>query len=397
MDNRIRTLLVIVTLLCCTLIAAATVLVFALRPPERVGLPIIGILIIIVTVFQYAIVQTVAHHEQKTRGVDYAAILDSITGGVLVLDGKDNVYILSEDARRYLGLSQDADAEGMYKNDIVRDDELLRCIDAAKHGESTITEYTALGVTLRVLIDPVIFDRKIVGTMVLFLDMGEQLSLQRMKREFTANVSHELKTPLTSISGYAEMIASGLADPKDVPDFAERIYKEAKRMLALIGDIIRLSQLDEGKESAEIEEVDMAQVADECADVLLNSAKTHMIKLNVDAQPCLVRGDRSLLTELAYNLIDNAIRYNRDGGSVDIIVRADSFTVSDTGIGIPKEHQSRVFERFYRVDKSRSKQTGGTGLGLAIVKHVAERYGAEVNLASVEGEGTTISILFRRE
>ncbi|MBO6061754.1 MAG: two-component sensor histidine kinase, partial [Clostridia bacterium] len=228
---------------------------------------------------------------------------------------------------------------------------------------------------------------------LLFLDMGEQLSLQKLRREFTANVSHELKTPLTSISGYAEMIATGLAKGGDVPEFASRIQKESKRLLALISDIIRLSSLDEGAES-DREPVDLALIADECCDVLTRSAEEHGVSLSISTEPFVLTGSASLLSEMVYNLIDNGIRYNKEGGSVTVTVRPGLLRVEDTGIGIPEEHIPHVFERFYRVDKSRSKQTGGTGLGLAIVKHIAEKYGAKIGLESKVGEGTAIELRF---
>ena len=202
---------------------------------------------------------------------------------------------------------------------------------------------------------------------------------EKMRQEFTANVSHELKTPLTSISGYAELIETGIAQPKDIPDFARKIHVEASRMIQLVNDILQLSNLDNVSEAGTpltMETVDLLEVAREC-----------------------VLGSRSLLDELCQNLCDNAIRYNRPGGKVQIITACTrdghcSLTVKDNGIGIPKEAQSSVFERFYRVDKSRSKATGGTGLGLAIVKHIARIHNARIKLESEIGEGTTITVLF---
>ncbi len=341
----------------------------------------------------YVFTSALMRGEKQYHGADYAAMIDSITGGVLVLDGNERIYTVSEDARNYLDLPESA--IGMAKTDAIKDPELLRCIERAAHGESNLTEYTSHGVTLRVLVDPVIFSGQIVGTMLLLLDMGEQLTLQKLKREFTANVSHELKTPLTSISGYAEMIATGLASEKDVPEFAARIQKESKRLLALISDIIRLSSLDEGAEN-EKEPVDMAEIADECRDVLLKSAEDHSVSLELDTESFVIEGSRGLLSELVYNLMDNAIRYNEPGGSVFVTVRPGLVSVRDTGIGIPEEHRDHIFERFYRVDKSRSKETGGTGLGLAIVKHIAEKYGANITLESEVGKGTEIKLAFKR-
>jgi len=241
-----------------------------------------------------------------------------------------------------------------------------------------------------------------VGRIGLLLDVTERTEIDRIKQEFTANVSHELKTPLTSISGYAELIGSGMAKGDDAQDFAGRIHRESTRLLALISDIIKLSRLDEGTDTENFERVDLLSVARECKDVLEISAGRNDISVKITGKSCYVRGSHSQLTELIYNLIDNGIRYNHPGGEVNVTVGEDHtdgirtavVAVSDTGIGIAKEHQSRVFERFYRVDKSRSKETGGTGLGLAIVKHVAERHGAKLELESSVGKGSTIRIIF---
>lgn len=215
-----------------------------------------------------------------------------------------------------------------------------------------------------------------------------------MRQEFTANVSHELKTPLTSISGYAEMIESGMAREEDVKRFASTIRRESGRLLALISDIIRLSQLDENEAPAPYEPVDLRNLATECMDSLIPVAKKNGISFSIEGPACTVHGDKGELWELIYNLIDNAIRYNRPNGSIRVILTERSICVSDTGIGIPPEHQERIFERFYRVDKSHSRSTGGTGLGLSIVKHVAEHHGAKIHLESTVGVGTSITVTF---
>ncbi|MCR5808125.1 MAG: hypothetical protein K6G56_01030 [Clostridiales bacterium] len=391
MTKRFRSLAIIVFVIVCALVSSLSAVTVLVGIPMPWAAVVIVCTVILGAGALYLFTAALMREEKEYHGADYAAMIDSITGGVLVLDGNSRIYTVSEDARHYLDLPENA--IGMSKADAIHDGELLRCIDRAAHGESNLTEFTSHGVTLRVLVDPVIFNRQIVGTMLLLLDMGEQLTLQKLKREFTANVSHELKTPLTSISGYAEMIATGLASEKDVPEFAARIQKESKRLLALISDIIRLSSLDEGSE-AEREPVDMAEVADECRDVLLKSAEDRGVDLELDTESFTVEGSRSLLSELVYNLMDNAIRYTERGGSVFVTVRDRLVSVKDTGIGIPEEHQPHIFERFYRVDKSRSKQTGGTGLGLAIVKHIAEKYHAEIELQSKVGVGTEITVRF---
>ena len=228
---------------------------------------------------------------------------------------------------------------------------------------------------------------------------------ETLRREFTANVSHELKTPLTSISGYAELIETGMAKPADVPTFAARIHKEAQRMIALVSDILQLSELDSKQANhsrepvAEMEPVDLAALVKETAQNMTMNARRAYITLQYDAKPATVRGSRDQLSELAQNLCDNAIRYNRPGGHVELRCGVGSdgcpyFEVEDNGIGIPQDSQTRVFERFYRVDKSRSKATGGTGLGLAIVKHIALLHDARIDLQSQVGTGTTIRVTF---
>ena len=222
--------------------------------------------------------------------------------------------------------------------------------------------------------------------------------IDRMRREFTANVSHELKTPLTSISGYAELIESGMARPEDVSGFAGKIRAEAARLVAVIGDIIELTEVEGATELA-AERVELRAVAAETAEMLGFAAEKAGVALTYRGSKCFVTGDRNMLGELVYNLCDNAIRYNRPGGAVEIVTEHDehvaTLTVRDNGIGIAPVHQNRVFERFYRVDKSRSKSTGGTGLGLAIVKHIAIRHGADIRVRSEEGEGTEITVTFR--
>lgn len=228
---------------------------------------------------------------------------------------------------------------------------------------------------------------------------------ETIRREFTANVSHELKTPLTSISGYAELIETGMAKPADVPTFAARIHKEAQRMIALVSDILQLSELDSTQAShsretvTEFAPVDLAALVKETAQNMTVNARRAYVTLQYDARPATVRGSRDQLSELAQNLCDNAIRYNRPGGHVELRCGVGNdgcpyFEVEDNGIGIPQDSQTRVFERFYRVDKSRSKATGGTGLGLAIVKHIALLHDAKIDLQSQVGTGTTIRVTF---
>lgn len=220
----------------------------------------------------------------------------------------------------------------------------------------------------------------------------------KMRQEFTANVSHELKTPLTSVSGYAELIETGIAGEKETVRFAGEIRRNANRLLTLINDIIRLSELDGGHAEIARGEIDLHEVAQNCVEMLQVNAAGHDIRIQCHGHRCMIHADRGMMEELLFNLCDNAIRYNRPGGRVDVTVNAHRdqvlLTVADTGIGIPKESQDRVFERFYRVDKSRSKSTGGTGLGLAIVKHIVALHQAELSLQSEPGRGTQITVRF---
>lgn len=224
------------------------------------------------------------------------------------------------------------------------------------------------------------------------------LKSARMRQDFTANVSHELKTPLTAISGYSELIESGMATEENTRRFAGEIHKNATRLLTLINDIIRLSELDTSEISHSFEKVPLHQVAETCVEMLRMNAEKHHVKIAYTGEPCEVLSTKEMMEELVYNLCDNAIRYNVEGGSVFVYVKKEEcgvvLTVKDTGIGILPEHQERIFERFYRVDKSRSKSTGGTGLGLAIVKHIVAQSDAEMTLESEPGKGTKISIVF---
>ena len=216
-----------------------------------------------------------------------------------------------------------------------------------------------------------------------------------LRQEFTANVSHELKTPLTSISGYSELIENGMASEADTRKFAGEIHRSSERLLTLINDILRLSELDSSSgKGLTLEDVDLYDIALSCQVMLEPSAEKHNVKVLVDGSKCIVRADKTMMEELIYNLCDNAIRYNKDGGTVWIKAEDGVLEVKDNGIGISKENQERIFERFFRVDKSRSKQTGGTGLGLAIVKHIVEIHGASVSLESDVSEGTIVTVRF---
>lgn len=222
----------------------------------------------------------------------------------------------------------------------------------------------------------------------------------RIRQEFTANVSHELKTPLTAISGYAELIETGMASEEDTSRFARGIHQSANRLLTLINDIIRLSELDGGEPEMLMERMNLYEMAETCVEMLSMNAEKHKVTISMHGAECYITGNRQMMEELLYNLCDNAIRYNNPGGWVRVETYAHNgqtvLSVQDNGIGIPQEHQERIFERFYRVDKSRSKSTGGTGLGLAIVKHIIARHDARLELESAADKGTWVKVIFDR-
>ena len=259
---------------------------------------------------------------------------------------------------------------------------------AGKHAEFRTSKH---GSEYQIGISPIVSNGKLLGAVVLAFDVTEQVNSQRNRQEFTANVSHELKTPLQSILNSAQLLQSGLVKPEDNTKFTGYICSEAERLLNLINDVIRLSQLDESGEFPQ-ESVDLYAVTSQVLQTLLPAADSRNITVELLGEHTIITGVRQLAYELIYNLCDNAIRYNKDGGKLTVTIDKNSLTVKDTGIGIPKEHQARIFERFYRVDKSHSRETGGTGLGLSIAKHAAQCLGVHIELDSVVGEGTMIRI-----
>ncbi len=254
------------------------------------------------------------------------------------------------------------------------------------------------GATYRIIANPVYHNSDITGVVIVILDVTEKENLEQMRKEFTSNVSHELKTPLTAIRGASEMLNSGLVKPEDTSRFVETIYNESGRLMALIDDILRLSLLEEEGILPERTEIDLLVLCESVADRLFDAAAQQNVTINVSGKHTVITGVPTMIEELVYNLCDNAIKYNLPSGKVSIRAgmtdERPSVCVADTGIGIGKEHTGRIFERFYRVDKSRSRALGGTGLGLSIVKHAAVRHNADIRVESEEGKGTTMTILF---
>ncbi len=328
----------------------------------------------------------------RYKNEEFSQIISSMNEGLVLLDAQENVLSMNRSARHIFSVTEKP--EGMDFLLLDRTPEIRQAIHAQNGTELVLPKN---GLQYQINISPIESDGRQVGTLILAFDITEKAFAERNRREFTANVSHELKTPLQGIIGSAELLESGLVKPEDTGRFISNIKKEATRLVSLIDDIIRLSQLDEKAEVAN-ERVDLRAVAQEVAQVLGSVAEKRNIRLSLDCEPAYVSGVRRYLYEIVYNLCDNAIRYNHDGGSVTVTIRAEEestmLTVADTGIGIPPEHHARVFERFYRVDKSHSKETGGTGLGLSIVKHAVQYHNAQLALESAPGEGTAISVRF---
>lgn len=325
-----------------------------------------------------------------------AAIIQNMSEGMILLDLDKNILLMNEATKRIFNVG-----DVTLKHDsllyISRDKDVNDCVDKALDGENSSLELMLNGRIYQMIANPVASQGEQIGVICLIIDITEKKEMESMRQEFTANVSHELKTPLTSISGYAEMIEAGIVKEEDIKNFAGRIRKESARLLSLISDIILLSRLDNSQKAEAIrkETVNLLTIAQKCADDIAVQAKRQGVVVRVSGEEYIMRGNITLLTELVQNLCDNAVRYNRDkDGKVDITVGNGFIDVKDTGIGIPPEHRARIFERFYRVDKSRSKERGGTGLGLAIVKHICELYDAKIDLKSSEGFGTEIKITF---
>ena len=335
----------------------------------------------------------------KEKQEEFNAITENISEGIIVLNNKGLILFINKSAASIFNVStQDI----INKHILTLDRSILlqKAIETAMAGHLFENTFTISEDSFHLLVSPVKDDMVVKGVILFILDITEKQSAEKMRREFTANVSHELKTPLTSISGYAELMKNGMVQPEDIPEFANRIYKEARHLINLIDDVIRISRLDEKNVQLPFEEIDLLELATETVSRLSSLAQQKQIKLSVSGENAIISGVRQILEEMIYNLCDNAIKYNYEKGTVDVSVRAlpDNvvLTVADNGFGIPREHQSRVFERFYRIDKSHSRETGGTGLGLSIVKHSAEFHNARVQLLSKPGKGTTITVTFRR-
>ena len=332
--------------------------------------------------------------ELKRRKEEFDTITANMQEGLLVLDAEGAVLSSNEGVLRLLGLSHVEEGQNVFQ--LNRSETFRRGVEAALKGEHREEKLELGGRVYELFANPVFRDGENAGVILVLFDATEKEGREKLRREFTANVSHELKTPLTSISGFAEIMKSGMVRPEDMGNFAGKIYDEAQRLIALIQDIIKLSKLDEKESFLEKEWVELDAIVLEVRERLQPTAEKKNIRLMVHAEPLQVFGVRPVLMEMVYNLCDNAIRYNKTDGEVRMTLREEKgnaiLEVADTGIGIAKEEQGRIFERFYRVDASRSAENGGTGLGLSIVKHSAALHHGKISLVSVPGKGTTMKI-----
>ena len=336
--------------------------------------------------------------ELKRRQDEFSAVTRSMNEGLVLLNAENHVLSLNPAAMRLF--NADEDCVGRDFVTVSRDVPVTNAVRDALSAGRGAAQLERGERIYQIECSRIESDGAILGVALVAFDTTERAQAEQMKREFTANVSHELKTPLQSIMGSAELLENGLVKSEDQPRFIERIRSEAARLMALIEDIIRLSELDEGA-AVPMEAVDLLSIAKDAADTLQESANKKNVTLALEGESVRVQGVPRLIYEIAYNLCDNAIRYNRAGGHVRVRVQPENgyalLEVADDGIGIPEEHQRRVFERFYRVDKSHSRASGGTGLGLSIVKHAAALHHAEIELKSEVGKGTTIAVRFPME
>lgn len=332
----------------------------------------------------------------KQQQEEFALITENMQEGLIVIDKYTMILSANSSAWNLFHVDRVRQGESVYCLD--REEEFRHAIEQVLSGEHTELVLKLNGSDIQLIANPVIRDKKTEGAVVLLVNVTEKLERESLRREFSANVSHELKTPLTSISGFAEIMQGGLVKCEDIPQFAGRIYKESQRLLQLVEDVIQISQLDEEKTSYTWEPVDVYQVCKNAFESLKEKAKRLNVHLYICGEYMKMEAVRTLLEEAVYNVCDNAIKYNRNDGSVSVFLTQTAqeiqIVVKDTGVGIPKEDQDRVFERFYRVDKSHSKEIGGTGLGLSIVKHAVGALKGCVILRSEEGNGTEICMKF---
>ena len=334
--------------------------------------------------------------ELEQRQKEFSTVTHSLSEGLILLSSSGTILSINPAAARLLGVTPncagaDFSAANTYQP-------LSGGVEQALKGCKTECSLALPGGDYLAVANPVPLEGNVFGVVILIMDVTQQKKAEALRRSFTANVSHELKTPLHAISGYAEIMQTGLARPEDMPRFSEKIYTEAQRLIRLVEDILRLSRLEEGAGDMQWDNVDLHAAARETLQTLSGAAELAQVALTLSGDAPVISAIPNLVSAILFNLTDNAVKYNRPGGTVSLDIREDGdqviLTVRDTGIGIPQEDRERIFERFYRVDKSRSKEVGGTGLGLSIVKHAALHLGARIQVESIPGTGTTVTVYF---
>ena len=330
---------------------------------------------------------------------EFAIITENMQEGLLVIDAYTMILSGNSSVWRMFQMKEPKTGQSVYSLD--RNEDFRKVIEYALKGQHGSALLNLDGEFVQMIANPVFREERVVGAVLLLMNETEKIQRENLRREFSANVSHELKTPLTSISGFAEIIQDGFVKDEDIKKFAGRIYKEAQRLIQLVEDTIKVSQLDEDVNPYEWEQVDLYGVVKDVCNNLKGIAEKKNVHLFIDGKSLVFRTVRPILEEVIYNLCDNGIKYNKEDGTVSIHFRdlgeQVELSVKDTGIGIPREECSRVFERFYRVDKSHSKEIGGTGLGLSIVKHGVTFLGGTLNMLSEPGKGTEITMVFPKE
>lgn len=329
----------------------------------------------------------------QTRKTSFQLISENISEGLLTLDHEGSILSANQNISKIFGIDYE-DIAGKKLSVILAEPEICNKLDAAYLGKKEFAVISLGGMNYNMFFSPVFDGDSVCGMVVLILDVSEKAHAEKIRQEFTANVSHELKTPLTTILGYSQIINQGIAKTEDISRFSEKIEKEATRLIALIDDIMKLSRLDEQSPTFEAQQIHMLSIAKEVVEDLSLAAQKKNVSIDISGTDFIINGNLQQITELVYNLCDNAIKYNIDGGYVKIYLNNSTISFSDSGIGIAPEYHDRIFERFFRVDKSRSKSVNGTGLGLSIVKHIAEHHNAEIFVESKPGEGTRIRVVF---
>lgn len=328
--------------------------------------------------------------EQKAR---LRAIMDNINEGLVIIDKNSEVLSINKPALEIFEKSEES-VKHRNSASLTDKNQIHELIALSLGGEKSNVMFESKDRTYQIFMSPVYEKDLVSGTVLMLFDVTERTDSEKIRREFTANVSHELKTPLTTIHGYAQIIDSGIAKPEDIDGFIKKIEKESSRLMALVNDIIELSHLDEGTSDAPKQEISLKTLASEVIDSLNQKSSEMNVSVNLTGKDTNIYANLSQISEMIYNLTDNAIKYNRNGGRVDVIVGDKSIEIADTGIGIPEKYKERIFERFFRVDKSHSKKVNGTGLGLSIVKHIAKANGAKLSVESTLGKGSTFRVDF---